>query len=64
MPEDVERRGMLSVVVVHKDGDGKPAPGFFKMARELGRDTSDEVAFWIEELAFRLVVNPAAQDAT
>ena len=48
--ENEERRGMLSVVVVHKDGDGRPGPGFFKLARRLGRDTSDEVRFWIEEL--------------
>ena len=48
--EDAEKRGMLSVVVVHKDGDRKPGSGFFKLARELGRETSDEVAFWIEEL--------------
>ena len=48
--EDAAGRGMLSVVVVHKDGDGRPGPGFFNLAQELGRDISDQVRFWIEEL--------------
>jgi len=34
-------RGMLSVIVVHKEGDMQPGPGFFELAGELGRDTSD-----------------------
>ena len=43
-------RGMLTVVVVHKHGDQMPGPGFFQLARSLGRDTRDRDAFWIGEL--------------
>lgn len=48
--EDAAGRGMLSVVVVHKDGDMQPGPGFFELAQELGRDTSDILKCWVEEL--------------
>lgn len=48
--EDAEGRGMLSVVVVHKHGDMLPGPGFFELAKSLGRDTSDIVTCWVEEL--------------
>lgn len=47
--EDAARRGMLSVVVVHKDGDGLPGPGFFKLASRLGRTWTSKLDFWIEE---------------
>ena len=43
-------RGMLTVVVVHKDGDQMPGPGFFQLARSLGHETRDREAFWIGEL--------------
>jgi hypothetical protein len=43
-------RGMLSVLVVHKIGDMQPGPGFFELAKELGRDTSDILKCWVEEL--------------
>jgi hypothetical protein len=48
--EDLKNQGMLSVIVVHKDGDMQPGEGFFKYAEELGRDTSDKLKCWIEEL--------------
>ena len=48
--EDEAGRGMLSVVVVHKDGDMQPGPGFFQLAEELGRDTSDILSCRITEL--------------
>ena len=48
--EDTAGRGMLSVIVVHKDGDMQPGPGFFELAKELGRDTSDILKCWVEEL--------------
>jgi hypothetical protein len=38
------------VIVVHKAGDMQAGPGFFELARSLGRDTSDILAFWAEEL--------------
>ena len=43
-------RGMLTVVVVHKDGDQMPGPGFFQFARSLGHETKDREAFWVGEL--------------
>jgi hypothetical protein len=48
--EDADGRGMLSVVVVHKGGDMQPGPGFFELAEQLGRDTSNILECWIEEL--------------
>ena len=48
--EDEEGRGLLTVVVVHKTGDLKPGPGFFRLARSRGRHIVDEEEFWIEEL--------------
>jgi len=40
--EDAVGRGTLSVIVVHKDGDMQPGPGFFQLAKKLGRNTSDK----------------------
>ena len=48
--EDAAGRGMLTVIVVHKYGDMQPGPGFFELAEELGRDTSDILKCWVEEL--------------
>jgi molybdopterin synthase catalytic subunit len=48
--EDASGRGMLSVIVVHKVGDMQPGPGFFELAKQLGRDTSDILKCWVEEL--------------
>jgi hypothetical protein len=48
--EDAAGRGMLSVLVVHKVGDMQPGPGFFGLAQQLGRDTSDILKCWVDEL--------------
>jgi hypothetical protein len=48
--EDAAGRGMLSVIVVHKSGDMQPGPGFFELAKKLGRNTSDILSCWIAEL--------------
>jgi len=48
--EDAAGRGMLSVIVVHKSGDMQPGPGFFELAKELGRDTSNILKCWVDEL--------------
>lgn len=50
LEEDSKGRGMLSVLVVHKSGDMQPGPGFFDLAKRLGRDTSDIMKCWIDEL--------------
>ena len=44
-----EGRGMLTAIVVHKYGDMQPGPGFFELAKSLGRDTKDILACWIGE---------------
>ena len=48
--EDAAGRGMLTVVVVHKTGDMQPGPGFFDLANSLGRDTSNLLQCWVDEL--------------
>jgi len=48
--EDGAGRGMLTVVVVHKVGDMQPGPGFFELAKSLGRNTSNILKCWVEEL--------------
>jgi len=48
--EDAAGRGMLTVIVVHKAGDMQPGPGFFELAKMLGRDTTDILKCWVEEL--------------
>jgi molybdopterin synthase catalytic subunit len=48
--EDRSGRGMLTVVVVHKVGDMEPGPGFYELAKTLGRDTSNLLRCWVNEL--------------
>ena len=48
--EDTAGRGLLTVVVVHKDGDMRPGPGFFELAKSRGRDVSDIDRTWLAEL--------------
>jgi hypothetical protein len=45
-----DARPLLSVVVVHKNGDQEPGKGFYELADSLGFDTSDRQVFWIAEL--------------
>jgi hypothetical protein len=47
--EDANGRGLLTAVVVHKH-DGWPGPGFFDLARSLGRTVTDEEKMWIDEI--------------
>lgn len=48
--EGLADRGLLSVVVVHKDGDMRPGPGFFNIAKNFGADVSDLDKCWLNEL--------------
>ncbi len=48
--EDAEGRGMLTAIVVHKNGDMQPGPGFFELAKELGKDASDIDKCWVAEI--------------
>ena len=48
--EDAQDRGMLTAIVVHKFGDLRPGPGFYDLAKSLGKDTSDKDFFWISEI--------------
>ena len=47
--EDKAGRGMLTAIVVHKSGDMQPGPGFFELAKSLGKDTTDRLLCWISE---------------
>ena len=47
--EHEEGRGMLTVLVVHKEGDALPGPGFFELGQRLGYDTTDKLSFWSAE---------------
>jgi hypothetical protein len=47
---DTHGRGLLTVIVVHKDGDMRPGPGFFELARDRGRQVADIDIAWLEEL--------------
>lgn len=47
--EDRAGRGMMTALVVHKEGDMQPGPGFFELARKMGRDVSDLLTCWVEE---------------
>ncbi len=48
--EDEKGRGLLTVVVVHRSGDMQPGPGFFELAQSRGRNTSNIVECWVNEL--------------
>jgi hypothetical protein len=48
--EDVLGRGLLSALVVHKVGDMEPSTGFFELAKDVKRDTSDRLDCWINEV--------------
>jgi len=48
--ENAQGRGMLSALVVHKHGDMLPGPGFFVLAKRLGRTTKKQVeTMWLQE---------------
>jgi hypothetical protein len=59
--EEAARRGMLSVLVVHRGGDMRPGPGLFELAQQLGRDTKDREKFWIDE--FNVVLKAWSKSA-
>lgn len=50
LEDDDSGLGLTTVVVVHKQGDQQPGPGFFEMAQSQGRNTADPVACWVNEL--------------
>lgn len=47
--EDDAGRGLMTVLVVHKEGDGMPGAGWFQLAKDRGRDVSNKERCWIEE---------------
>ena len=48
--ENADGRGMLSAVVVTKEGDMVPGEGFFELAKELGKDVADIDKCWLAEV--------------
>ena len=43
-------RGMMTALVVHRDGDMEPGPGFYELAEELGLDMTDITSCWVAAL--------------
>ena len=43
-------RGMMTALVVKKNGDQRPGRGFFELAERLGFDISDSEKFWLEQV--------------
>ena len=43
-------RGMLSALVVHKDGDMELGSRILRRATEIGKDVSDRLRLWVAEL--------------
>ena len=43
-------RGMMTALVVRRNGDQKPGRGFFQLAARLGYDVSDPEKFWLEQV--------------
>ena len=48
--ENAAGRGLLSAVVVYRPGEMQPGPGFFDLAKKLGRDTSNIFDCWTKEI--------------
>ena len=44
-----EGRGMLSAIVVHKTGEMRPGPGFYEVAKWLGKRFGEADRFWLAE---------------
>jgi len=49
MDEMAEKRGMLSAIVVHKSGDMRPGPGFYQLAKDMGKKVGEVDRFWLAE---------------
>lgn len=43
------KRGMLSAIVVHRSGDMRPGPGFYELAKGLGKKVGEVDRFWLAE---------------
>lgn len=50
MAEAKAGRGMLSALVVHKQGDYQPGRGFYDLANELGYKDSDIEKLWVQQV--------------
>lgn len=48
--EDSKGHGLLTVLVVHKSGDGMPGGQFFELAKSRGHKFTDRTKFWLDEL--------------
>ena len=43
-------RGMMTALIVRKNGCRRPGAGFFQLAKRLGFDVFDPEKFWMEEV--------------
>lgn len=48
--QNLQKTGILSAVVVHKQGDMIPGKGFYDLAAEYGRDAKDKDKCFLDEL--------------
>ena len=58
--EHAKGRGLITILVVYKNGEYEPGPGFYKLAEELGYDCADRLRFWSDHL--KLVYGQWAND--
>jgi len=49
LAEHADGRPLLTAIVTHKTGDMQPGPGFYDLAKRVGRNTSDLVKCWVDE---------------
>ena len=47
--EERRGRGLLSVLVVHQQGDMQPGKGFYELAKWFGRKIPDPTRYWVRE---------------
>ena len=43
-------RGMMTALIVRKNGDQRPGRGFFELAERVGYDVSDPEKFWLDQV--------------
>lgn len=43
-------RGMMTALIVRKNGDQRPGAGFFQLAKRLGYEVSDPEKFWLGQV--------------
>jgi len=50
----------VTAIVVHKSGDMQSGPGFFELAKSLGKNTKDALACWVSEFNKVMTIGPTS----